>query len=88
MMISPSGYKEEHKNLSLVELIDKRNELIRSLNDYENNHIKEIKPHNNEEIVKPSLSTKYYWRNEYLKEITNLIIEKLDEERKQQLESR
>ena len=88
MMISPSGYKEEHKNLSLAELIDKRNELIRSLNDYENNHIKDTKPYNNEEFVKPSPSTKYYWRNEYLKEITNLIIEKLDEERKQQLESR
>jgi len=88
MMISPMGYKEEHKNLSLAELIDKRNELIKSLNDYENNHIKETRPYTNDEIVKPSPSTKYYWRNEYLKEITKLIIEKLDEERKQQLESR
>ena len=88
MMISAIGYKEEHKNLSLVELINKRNELIRSLNDYENNHIKDTSSYTNEEVVKPSPSTKYYWRNEYLKEITNLIIEKLDEEKKHKLESR
>lgn len=88
MMISPSGYKKEHENLSLIELIEKRNELISSLNNYEENHIKDNKEYASEEIVKPSPSTKYYWCNEYLKEITNLIIEKLDEERKQQLESR
>ena len=51
MMISPMGYKEEYKNLSLVELIDKRNDLIKSLNDYENNHIKETRPYTNEDIV-------------------------------------
>lgn len=88
MMISPSGYKKEYENLSLVELIEKRNELIKSMNDYENNHIKDNKEYTDEEIVKPSPATKYYWRNEYLKEITDLIIEKLDKNRINQLESR
>lgn len=82
MMISPSGYKKEHENLSLIELIEKRNELISSLNNYEDNHIKDNKEYASEEIMKPSPSTKYYWCNEYLKEITDLIIEKLGEGRK------
>lgn len=87
MMISPNGYKEEHKNLSLVELIDKRNELIGSLNNYENNHIKNNNGYDLEGIKLPSPATQYYCRNEYLKEITDLIIEKLDEERINQLKS-
>lgn len=66
-MISPNSYKEEHKNLSLIELIDERNELIKSLNNYENNHIKNEKGNNLEGIMSPSPATRYDCYNEYLK---------------------
>ena len=82
MMISPNSYKEEHKNLSLIELIDERNELIKSLNNYENNHIKNENANNLDGIMSPSPATRYHWYNEYLKEITDLILEKLSEEQK------
>lgn len=88
MMVSPSWYKEEHKDLSLIELINKRNDLIKSINNYENNHIIEKMEYAQEEIVHPSPVTKYHWHNEYLKVITDLILEKLNEERKKEWESR
>ena len=87
MMISPSWYKEQYKNLSLIELIDKRNELMKNINYFENNHIKDNKEYAPEEIIKPSPATKYHWHNEYLKVITDLILEKLKEEQKRNLES-
>ena len=73
-MISPNSYREEHKNLSLIELIDKRNELIKSLNNYENNNIKNENGNNLEVVMSPSPATRYHWYNEYLKEITDLMI--------------
>ena len=85
MMISPYSYKEEHKNLSLIELIDERNELIKSLNNYENNHIKNENSNNLKEIMSPSPATRYHCDNEYLKEITDLILEKQREEQIKEL---
>ena len=77
MMISPDYYKEQLKDKTLKELVIERNKLIEELNEYENRKIledsKEILP---EDCVKPSPATRYYWRNHYLKEITDLIIEK------------
>ena len=85
MMISPNSYREEHKNLSLIELIDKRNELIKSLNNYENNNIKNENGNNLEVVMSPSPATRYHWYNEYLKEITDLILEKMREEQVKKL---
>lgn len=77
MMISPEYYKEQLKDKTLKELVIERNKLIEELNKYEYRKIleesKELLP---EDCVKPSPSTRYYWRNHYLKEITDLIIEK------------
>ena len=77
MMVGPGYYTEKFKDKSLQELVIERNKLIESLNRYENRKIlndsKEILP---EDMVKPSPQTIYHCQNEYLKEITDLIIEK------------
>lgn len=77
MMTSPEYYKEQLKDKTLKELVVERNQLIEALNKYENRKIlddvKELLP---EDCVKPSPATIYFWQNHYLKEITDLIIEK------------
>lgn len=83
MMVGPGYYTEKFKDKSLQELVIERNKLIESLNRYENrkilNDTKEILP---EDMVKPSPQTIYHCQNEYLKEITELIIEKSKYSRK------
>ena len=78
MVISPNYYKEQFKEKSLKELILERNNLIEKLNQYENKKILQAMGENEtEDFVKPSPKDIYYWNNYYLKEITDLIIEKL-----------
>lgn len=80
MMMSPESYKERLAEKTLEELVVERNELISSMNKFENRKIinksNEILP---EDIMKPSASTIYYTNNLYLKEITDLIVVKLKE---------
>ena len=69
MMIDGVAFRKKHENKSLQELIEVRNELIRSIMDYENNNIPE-----DEMYTKPSPKVKYDMHNEYLKEIVDLIL--------------
>lgn len=73
MMMSPEAYRKENENLSLEELINNRNKLLKAISDYENKKGEGL----SEGAVKPSPETVYYWNNFYLKEITDLIINKL-----------
>lgn len=77
-MMVPEYYIDDLKDKSVQELVIIRNKLIESLKCYENRKIlndnKEIL---REDMVKPSASTIYYWNNHQLKEITDLIIDKL-----------
>ncbi|MBE5822092.1 MAG: hypothetical protein E7311_05875 [Clostridiales bacterium] len=79
MMISPEVYKEENKDKELKELLVERNKLIKYMNEYENDSINNERKSDIGIIISPSPSTRYYWYNYYLKEITDLIIEKLDD---------
>ena len=76
MMISPQGYKEQHKDKTLKELIKERNKLLDSLRAYEENTLNDVPSSDGEMFVKPSPETVYFWSNHYLKEVTDLIIEK------------
>lgn len=81
MMISPELFKEQNKDKTLKELVIVRNELLDGLKKYEN---RKILNNNNEltdeDLVKPSPSTRYYWNNHYLEEITDLIKQKFREQ--------
>lgn len=80
MMISPALYKEKHKSSSLKELMLERNKLMREINEYEDENILHTKQHKNIGIIiDPSPEVRYSCYNEYLKEITNLIIERQQE---------
>ena len=71
MMISPFGFRKQHENDSLEELIEERNGLMEYIVNYE----KKDKDQNNIEIdIKPSPATRYDMYNEYLKEIVDLIL--------------
>lgn len=74
MMISPELFKEQNKDKTLKELVIVRNQLLDSIKDYENRKIlNKSNELTDDDLVKPSPSTRYYWNNHYLKEITELI---------------
>lgn len=81
MMISPELFKEHNKDKTLKELVIARNQLLDSIKDYENrkilNNSNELTP---DDLVKPSPETRYNLNNQYLKEITDLINEKLKDQ--------
>lgn len=74
MMISPELFKEQNKDKTLKELVIVRNQLLDSIKDYENRKIlNKSNELTDDDLVKSSPSTRYYWNNHYLKEITELI---------------
>lgn len=75
-MNSPEGYKKENENKTLEELVLERTTLFNGLVEYEKKHIIGNEPFNYDEIAKPSAKDIYNMDNLYLKEITDLIIEK------------
>lgn len=82
MMISPELFKEQNKDKTLKELVIVRNQLLDSIKDYENRKIlNKSNELTSDDLVKPSLETRYNFNNQYLKEITNLINEKLKEQK-------
>lgn len=78
MMNSPEGYKKENENKSIEELILERTKLFNEMVEYEQKHIIKNEP---EEVTKPSPKDIYNMHNLYLKEITDLIIEKAKQKR-------
>jgi len=80
MMISPELFKEQNKDKTLKELVIVRNQLLDEIKKYED---RKILNNNNEltadDLVKPSPETRYDFNNQYLKEITDLIKERLKE---------
>lgn len=82
MMISPQGYIEQHKDKPLEELIKERNKLIETLKEYEDENILNNKPkERNGLIIDPSPEVVYSCYNDYLNEITDLIIERQKEKK-------
>lgn len=75
MMNSPEGYKKENENKSIEELILERTRLFNEMVEYEQKHIINNEP---EEVAKPSPKDIYNMHNLYLKEITDLIVNKRD----------
>lgn len=73
MMNSPEGYKKGNENKSIEELVLERTKLFNEMVEYEQKHIINNEP---EEVTKPSQKDIYNMHNLYLKEITDLIIEK------------
>ena len=77
MMMSPECFKEQNKDKTLKELVNERNKLIEKLNEYEEENILNAPQHKFIEIIiNPSPEVRYSCYNEYLKEITDLIIKK------------
>ena len=75
MMNSPDGYKKEHENKTLEQLVLERTKLFNGIVEYEQKHIMNNEPYTSDEIAKPSAKDIYNMHNLYLKEITDLIIE-------------
>lgn len=75
MMNSPEGYKKENDNKSIEELILERTRLFNEMVEYEQKHIINNEA---EKVAKPSLKDIYNMHNLYLKEITDLIVNKRD----------
>lgn len=76
-MMSPEYFKEQNKDKPLEELVKVRNKLVEKLNEYEEENILNAPQHKFIEIIiNPSPEVRYSCYNEYLKEITDLIIEK------------
>lgn len=73
MMISPESYKKLYEKEKLEKLVLERTKLFNEIAEYEQKHIINNEP---EEVVKPSPKDIYNMHNLYLKEITDLIIDK------------
>lgn len=73
MMISPESYKKLYEKEKLEKLVLERTKLFNEIVEYEQKHIINNEP---EEVVKPSPKDIYNMHNLYLKEITDLIIDK------------
>jgi hypothetical protein len=73
-MLEPSEYKKIYENMSIEELIDKKNSLITSIKEYEDNYITGNKKINSN--INPSLPVRYKYHNLYLKEIIDIILTK------------
>ena len=81
MMISPELFKEQNKDKTLKELVIVRNELIDKIKRYEERNI--LNTDNeliDDDFIKPSPATRYDMNNHYLKEITDLIKQRLREQ--------
>ncbi len=76
MLVSPESYKKEHENETLEQLVLSRTKLFNAIVEYEKKHIIDNEPFNYDEIAKPSAKDIYNMDNLYLKEITDLIINK------------
>lgn len=77
MIISPDMYKSQNLDKNLKELVAERNKLLVLIEEYENRLVLSNKDELTEDdLIKPSPQTMYYYNNCYLKEITDLIIEK------------
>ena len=72
MMISPQSYVEEFKNRTLEECVAERDELIRELKKFE------LHP-DYETMMLPSPLTQYRMTAMYLKELCDLIVEKVEQ---------
>lgn len=68
MMIDPKGYRKENENLTIKELYEKKQDLEKFINDYENNNLPQ-----QDYLIKPSPKTRYDLSKEYLIEIEDLI---------------
>jgi len=75
-MISPDSYKRDNESKSIEELVLQRGRLYSEIADYEKKHIINKEPFEYDEVAKPSAKDIYNMDNLYLKEITDLIIEK------------
>lgn len=79
MMISPGTYKMQNEDKSLKELIKERKKLINEIFEYEKDYINGDKKEELEVMINPDPDTRYYCNNLYLKEITDLIIQRRNE---------
>ena len=75
MMISPMGYVENLKDLSYEDLIDEREQLIRSIRDFEEAE-KAGDRSGDEWMIMPSPATRYRMNLEYLSELCAYMSEK------------
>ena len=75
-MISPKIFADEHANKTYEELIEVRNDLINSIEQFE------ARPQNEETdfIICPSPDVVYQMNHEYLSEICLLIVQKFQEQ--------
>lgn len=76
MMISPEDYKKNNESNSIEELVLQRERLYSEIATYEKKHIINKESYEYDEIAKPSAKDIYNMDNLYLKEITDLIIER------------
>ncbi len=77
MMISTERYKSQNLDKNLKELVIERNKLLVLIEEYENRLVLSDKNELTEDdLIKPSPQTMYYYNNCCLKEINDLIIEK------------
>ena len=74
MMIDPVSYRESFENKSLKYLISERDLLLQEMRDFENDNVDEM-----DYFASPSPSTIYMCDYLYLKEVCDLIGEKLSE---------
>ncbi|MDL2292851.1 hypothetical protein LJC17_04630 [Acholeplasma sp. OttesenSCG-928-E16] len=77
MTTSPEAFKKEIENLTLEELLILRDEIFKSLKNYENKE----KDQNNLFETSPSLKTIYNMQTEYLKVVIELIIKNQEKEK-------
>lgn len=78
MMISPESYMESIKDFDFEQLVKERNKLIKELRRFEKKNDTE----NMLMMVHPSPKVVYYWTNEYLIKVTELINIKFREKNK------
>lgn len=78
MMICPESYLEEVKDKSYEELIEERDELIRSIQTFEKQEM--TGKRSEEKIVSPSPEVVYQWNLEYLTKLCAFMRDKYNEE--------
>jgi len=76
MMISPQSFIKEFKNKSYKELLEERENLLRSIYEFEKNGV----DNKLGDFIKPSPNVIYQVNLEYLGELCRLISEKFNEE--------
>ena len=75
-MIEQEGYRKLHENKTIEELILERIRLLNDIIEYEKRYVIGHEENTSEAVFKPGPQTVYKMNNLYLKEITDLIVQK------------